>query len=359
MVFEVFGSYAGYAVAIAIVIASVIVAKVFMKIFEKFVLHITSKTKTRLDDLILHAIKRPVYAGIVLVGVFFALDYVDFDAYAALIRHVFYILWILIGAYAIANAVGAVLAWYREDIAKKTHSKIDDTVVPIMRKLIKAFIYAIAFILVLNSFGVEITPLLAGLGVGGLAIALALQGPLSNLFAGMFLVSDKAIKTGDYIELEYIISGKQVRGYIEEVGWRSTRVKLRDGNIVIIPNSKLSESFIENYNSPNENFVIEVDVGVGYLSDLELVDKITVDVATDVQRTVQGALRDYKPDVLYQDFGDSNINFKVRLQAESAEARHLVKSEFIKRLKKRYDKEGIEISWPVRKIYYGDKGKKE
>ena len=135
-----------------------------------------------------------------MFGVYISVDYLDFlDAYISLISQAFSIAWILLVAYAVAGMISAFLEWYREDIAKKTHSKIDDTAVPIVRKLIKAFIYAIALILVLHSFGVEVTPLLAGLGVGGIAIALALQGPLSNLFAGTFLVSDKAVKSGDYI----------------------------------------------------------------------------------------------------------------------------------------------------------------
>lgn len=348
-------SFINLVYAIVIVIVSAVVAKVFLFAFQRTVLHFTSKTKTKLDDLIMRAIKKPIYIAIILGGIYFAIQYLNFlSAYATIINQGFAILWILIGAYAGARIVNAFFRWYSTDIAAKTKSKIDDTLMPIVSKIINAFIYVIALIIILKYFGIEITPLIAGLGIGGLAIALALQDSLANLFSGAFLASDKVVKVGDFVEIEGGLTG-----YVVEVGWRSTKIRTLPNNLVVVPNAKLANSTITNFTDPVEEVSIYVPVGVSYDSDLEKVEKVTLEEANKILKTVPGVKKDYKPIVRFKEFGDSNINFVVVMRAEKYVDQFLILHEIIKTLKKRYDKEGIEISFPVRKIVSPTKPRKK
>jgi len=223
----------------------------------------------------------------------------------------------------------------------------------LLKKIILGFVYVIAGIYVINViFGVEITPLVAGLGIAGLAVALALQDPLSNFFSGIFIIADGRIKIGDYIELN-----DKKEGYVEDIGWRSICIRTLGNNRIIIPNSKLSQSIITNYYNIEEQMNVLVSCGVSYNSDLKKVEGITVAVAKEVQQNVPGAVKNFEPFIRYKVFGESNINFDVYLRVEKFVDQYLVVHEFIKKLKERYDKEGVEISFPVRNIYYKNERK--
>ncbi len=142
-----------------------------------------------------------------------------------------------------------------------------------------------------------------------------------------------------------------IAGYVEDIGWRSTRIRTLPNTIVIVPNSRIAESVITNNYMPVQEMSIVLQCGVAYGSDLEKVEKVTVDVARKIQQTVPGAVKTFEPFIRYHTFGDSNINFSIILRVEEFVARYLVTHEFFKALKARYDKENIEISWPVRKVY--------
>ncbi|MFC2142796.1 mechanosensitive ion channel family protein [Candidatus Aenigmatarchaeota archaeon] len=356
MVLEVITAlpYGEFILAAMIIIGSVIIAKIFMVVFSRAVLHVTSKTKTILDELILHAIRKPIYIGIILAGVFIAVGFMSyFAAYMNTVRLGFTIIWILLSAYTAMRFIGAFFTWYAKEVSQKTQTKMDDTLLPMIKKIINVFVIAIALMIILRAFGIEITPLVAGLGIGGLAIALALQDTLSGLFAGAFIISDKVMHVGDFVELD-----NGVKGYVDEIGWRSTRIKTLPNNYVIVPNATLANSIITDYNSPHQEMGVIISCGVGYNEDLDRVEKITKEVGKSVLQNVPGGKKDYEPLVRFNEFGDSNINFSVILRVEKFVDKYLVTHEFIKALKKRYDQEGIEISWPVRKVVM-EKDKKE
>ncbi len=348
MVLEVIKTipYGDWILAAVIIAVSVVASKLIIMFLERVVLHITSKTQTTLDDVIIKAVKKPLYIGIILVGVFLAIDSLNYvDVYLNTIKAVFIVVWILLGAYTASRVLKAFFSWYSLEMAAKTKTKLDETMMPIIRKILNVFIYAIALMIILKSFGVEITPLVAGLGIGGLAIALALQDSLANLFSGTFIVSDKVIKAGDFIELE-----GELKGFVDEIGWRTTKIRTLPNNLVIVPNSKLANSIITDYSAPIEEMSVVVPVGVAYDSDLDRVEKVTIEVAKGTLKNVEGGKKDFEPFIRYNSFGDSNINFSVILRVEKFVDQYLVVHEFIKALKKKYDMEGIEISFPVRKI---------
>ena len=216
----------------------------------------------------------------------------------------------------------------------------------LLNKTITVIIFIIAIAVILGYFKFDVTPLIAGVGLGALAIGLALQSTLSNFFAGVHLVSDKPIRVGDFIELD-----ENTQGIVEDIGWRSTRIKMLTDNLLIIPNGKLAESNIINYSMPKLDFSIWIPCGVAYESDLKKVEKVTLEVAKEIQQNVDGATKDFEPLFRYREFADSNINFITILRVDEPKDRFVVRNEFIKALKEKFDKERIEISWPIRKIY--------
>jgi small-conductance mechanosensitive channel len=188
-----------------------------------------------------------------------------------------------------------------------------------------------------------------------LAVALALQDTLANFFAGVQLVSDKPIKVGEYIGLE---SGEQ--GFVTKVGWRSTQIRMIQNNMVIMPNSQLINSRITNYHLPVPEMSLRIPVGVDYRSDLEHVERVTIEVAREVQQTVDGVKPDFEPFIRYKDFGDFSIGFVVVLRITDFVAQYRITHEFVKRLHRRYNQEGITIPFPIRtlEISRGASGKK-
>ncbi|MFH1774641.1 MAG: mechanosensitive ion channel domain-containing protein, partial [Methanobacteriota archaeon] len=155
------------------------------------------------------------------------------------------------------------------------------------------------------------------------------------------------IRIGDYIELD---TGD--KGYVEEIGWRSTRIKTLPNNIVVVPNARLAQSRIINYYLPEEEMAVVLQCGVSYDSGLEKVERVTVEVAREMQKTVPGAVKNFEPFIRYHTFGESNINFSIILRVEKFVDQYLLVHEFVKKLHKRYREEGIEISFPARVLYY-------
>ena len=200
--------------------------------------------------------------------------------------------------------------------------------------------------MILNTLNINITPFITSLGIAGLAVGLALQDTLSNFFAGLYILISKKIKPGDYISLD---SG--IEGYVEDITWRNTTIRQLPNNIVIVPNSKLASSIITNYYLPEKELAVLVQVGVSYNSDLEKVEKVTIEVAKEVMKEVPGGVPNFEPFIRYHTFGDFSINFTVILRAQTYVDRYLVTHEFVKRLHKRYKEEGIEIPFPIRTVY--------
>ncbi|KNB50693.1 mechanosensitive ion channel family protein [Streptomyces caatingaensis] len=206
-------------------------------------------------------------------------------------------------------------------------------------------VLAIGFLVILESCGISIAPLLTALGVGGLAIALALKDTLANLFAGVHILVSKTVQPGDYIRLS---SGEE--GYVVDINWRNTVVEQLSNNLVIIPNAKLAGTNMTNFNRPEQKLSVTVQVGVAYDSDLEHVERVTTDVADEVMQQVSGADPEHEPAVRFHTFGDHRIGFTVILGVGEFSDKYRIKHEFIKRLHRRYAAEGIRIPVPARTV---------
>jgi len=217
---------------------------------------------------------------------------------------------------------------------------------PTFSRIINVFIWGIGIIMLMDIFGISITPLMASLGIAGLAIGLAMQDTLSNFFSGIYILVNQPLHVGDYVELE-----NKLKGYITSIGWREARLQTIQNNTVVIPNTKLSQSILVNYHMPQPEMACLVQVGVSYDSDLEKVEKVTVDVAKQVMEKTPGAVKDFKPFIRYHTFADFSINFTVILRVAAFVDKYLLTHEFVKALHKRYKQEGIEIPFPIRTVH--------
>ena len=207
-------------------------------------------------------------------------------------------------------------------------------------------ILAVGFLVLLSALGIHIAPILTALGVGGLAVALALQNTLSNLFAGMPLLADRPIRVGDYVKI-----ADSVEGYVVDVGWRLTRVRMLQDNVVVVPNKRVAESIIINYDLPQSRLALGIRVSVDYDSDPDRVEAVLVDEATRAAPDVPGLLDDPRPIArLIPGFGESSLDFTLVCQVASFVDQYPVQHELRKRILRRLRAERIGMPFPTRTV---------
>ena len=222
-------------------------------------------------------------------------------------------------------------------------NKIKAIVAPsILYNVAQITCYAIGFLIILQSLGISVMPVLTALGIGGVTIALGLKDTISNLIAGIHILLAQRIKPGQYIKLT---TGEE--GIIDDINWRDTTLRNLDNHLVIIPNAAIYSTIVTNYALPGPDAGISIPVAVSYDSDLEHVEQVTKEVALDIMNNTTFGLKGFEPSIRYNSFGDSNINFVVTMRGVDVLCVSLVRHEFIKRLYARYKEEGIEISYPV------------
>jgi small-conductance mechanosensitive channel len=299
---------------------------------------IARRTPGQWDDALVHGVGRRVPFWCLLIGIYIAAGF-----------------WVL--APNIANALdktlyvvtAASLTFLAAEVLVKVvrvHGPAIDPALPtttLTENLVRIVIVTLGLLVILNGLGLSITPMLTALGVGGLAIALALQDTLANLFAGLYLTVAKQIRIGNYIRLA---SGEE--GYLVDIDWRASRLRQLTNNTVLIPNAKLSQSIVTNYHLPERELAVVIDASVDYGSDLDRVERVVTDVGRDVMQTVPGGVSTFEPHVHFHTLGDPGIGFSVTLQAREFVDQYQVRHEFVKRLHRRFAAEGIAI--PIRAI---------
>ena len=239
---------------------------------------------------------------------------------------------------------------------KLAESGDEDSQNTLLKTICQAAIYAIGVMVVLQYCGISITPIITALGVGGMAIAFGLQETMANIFSGLQLLLSKQVRIGDYIRLS---TGDE--GRITDINWRFTTVTpALNASAVVIPNKTIAGAITTNYSRPQEDIVITIPVGVSYDSNLDEVERVTLEVAGAIMAKVD----DYEPQpdedgvdrsplapaVRFHTFAESSINFNVILHSSHFSNQVLMKHEFIKALKRRYDEEHIDIPFPIRTI---------
>jgi small-conductance mechanosensitive channel len=216
----------------------------------------------------------------------------------------------------------------------------------LVTNLARGAIAVLGLFIILQNLGIEITPLITALGIGGLAVALALQDTLGNLFAGVQIILSRQVRPRDYVRLS---SGEE--GWVTDVKGRNTTIHtFPDGNLLMVPNSLLASQIVKNFSFPRDAMWVSIDVGVAYDSDLDHVERVTREVATQVLADVESDFASEEPIVVFQAFGSSSIDLQVRLNVREFRRQGPVRHEFVKRLHRRFGEEGIEIPFPIRTI---------
>lgn len=208
----------------------------------------------------------------------------------------------------------------------------------IFTNLARITVLLMGILVVFQILDVPITPILTTLGIGGLAVALALQDTLSNLFSGVYILLSRKIRVGDFIKLE---SGEE--GYVVDINLRHTTVRELANNMIVIPNSKLATSINRNYYLPSKEVAVLVDVLVSYGADLARVEQVALDEARRTLHEVSGGVSTFEPLVRFNTFAELGMRFTVVLRAQEITDQFLLKHEFIKRLHQRFQSEGIEL----------------
>jgi len=330
----------------AVVLASIIVAMLMKRVLLAKIARAAKETKWRGDDIIIRSLRGMIVPSFFVLGLYIALQISPLPAQISqLLDKVILVLLIVLVSTFMAKLAGGFVDLYGEKVKEALPTAT------IFKNFTKILILSIGVLVILQTLGISITPLLTALGVGGLAVALALQDTLSNFFSGIHILLTRQVKVGDYVRLE---TGEE--GYVIDITWRNTTIRALPNNIIIVPNSKLASAVIVNYYLPQREMAVLVQVGVSYDSDLEKVERVTVEVAKEVMREVEGGVPEFEPFIRYHTFADFSINFTVILRAREFVGQYLIKHEFIKRLHKRYQQEGIEIPFPIRTVYMKDEG---
>lgn len=331
----------GWGTSLAILAAGLVAGWLAKAVLFRQLRRLSARTATRTDDVLLEATRRFWLPVIALVAVLPAARFAPLEADRRQVIERLALTLLLIGVTLAASRF--VRLWFA---AAGPAADAPAARPSLVQKVVQGTVLVSGFLLVLDNAGFEIKTLLTALGVGSLAVALALQPTLSNLFAGIHLSVSKPIRVGDFIELE---DGTQ--GHVVDIGWRSTHIRQLANNLVVVPNARLSEMRLINYTLPDVPQAVLVGVGVAYGSDLRHVERVAVEVARSVQQEVAEADPGHEPFVRFHTFASSSIDFNVILRARAFTDRWPIVHEFLMRLKERFDAEGIEVPFPQRVVH--------
>ncbi len=302
---------------------------VFMSLLRRWM----SKTGIKINELIVSVLKSPSIYWCIAIGLYIGIEISDLPRkYMPYVDKTIAVIIIFSVTIALANLFVRIF----ENYIQKSDITVPAT--GIVFGVFKGSIVVAGLLIIFNVLGISITPLITALGVGGLAVALALKDTLSNLFAGLHMIASKEINPGDYIKLD---SGEE--GTIKDITWRSTSISSPANNIIIVPNAKVAAATITNFAAPDSEVTFSIQARAAYGGDLEKIEKVALEVAKKIMSGIPGGIPEYEPSVRFNNFGDMGISFSVSLKAREWASHYLIKHEFIKALQKRYVEEGISI----------------
>jgi Small-conductance mechanosensitive channel len=311
------------------------------KIAYRYLVFISQKTKWAWDEVLLGSVGKIYYFWLFLLASHISLVFLPItDKYFALINKILLIFFILSLCLFLSRLIVNLIEIYlhqKTDLAPK---------VTLFEIIVKVIVFFIGFILILNILNINILPFITTLGIAGLAIGLALRDTLENFFAGIHLVLAKQIRPGDFIRLE-----NGLEGVVEDITWRTTVIKQLQNNVIIIPNSKLAQSIIVNYHQPENNQTLIIPLTISYKHNLKEVEELILAFMNRFIKEHPLANKDFAPAVRYSGFGDSGINLNLLIQVKEPTDRFKLIHDFIMELDDYLKKHGIEIPYPIRKVY--------
>lgn len=318
---------------------------------ERFILRVlrrwAAKTESKWDDIFADALHPMPIVWCAMAGVWAAVLVRGVDPLVQqVVSQALMVLLIATVTIVIARMASGSVDYY----AARTGGRLPAT--SLVNNLVKLLIGLLGLFIILQNLNIQITPLITALGIGGLAVALALQDTLGNLFAGVSIILSGQVRPGDYLKL-----ASSEEGFVTDVKARNTTIRtFPNQNLVVVPNSVLASTILTNYSLPERSLWITVEVGVSYDSDLEFVENVAIEVANEAFEAVEGQPPRQVPEVRFHEFGDSSINFMVLIQAAAFTDQFHIRHEFIKRLHSRFQTEGIDIPFPIRTVYMRKEG---
>lgn len=338
--------YAGeIVVAIFFFILAFVIGWIVYAFFEKYVKKLASKTKTKLDDLIIENVKMPIYLLILLIGLYFAITSLSFiERYKFYIDAVFTIAEIFLVAFVIARIFNVLIGWYAERREKKGR-EVSKHLLFVFKKLIQGTVALFALLAILSAFHIDLSGVVVGLGIGGLAIGLALQNVLQDIFSAFTIYFDRPFEIGDFIVIgEYM-------GTVKKIGIKSTRVQLLQGEELVVSNRELTNREIRNFKRMEKRRVV-FTIGVTYDTPLEKLKKIP-EIIKDIIDPKKLPDVDQLERVHFKEFGPYSLNFEIVYYMKTRDyIKYMDTQQTINfRIKEEFEKEGIEMAFPTQTIY--------
>lgn len=337
-----------YIHSVIILSAFYILSQLVVLISQKVLLSLTKKTKTMVDDLIVAKTNKPISFILVLIGLRLSIIPHSLNPKILnIVQNAVTSLVIAIVTYIIIIIFDILITNWGKKFADKTESRIDDEIVTLFQRFSRISVSFMGAIFVLELWGIQVGPLLASLGIAGIAVAFALQNTLGNIFGGVSLIVDRSITVEDYIKLD-----DNTEGFVIDIGLRSTKIRSKDGDLIIMPNGKLADSKIYNYHKPMPVTRVTVDFGVEYGSDAEKVKKIVLNEI----KNIKIALHEPEPAVVFDQMGDFALRFKAFFWVISVEKKIEAKEAATTAIYNALNKNSIGIPFPTRTVYMA-KGK--
>ncbi len=318
------------------VVGGLLLGFIFEKIVLKKLRDYLGQTKWHGSGIVVRSIRGVVTLWFGIAGVYLALVKLPLQpTVVSVMKTILLVALILSGVLVVTRIAGDLVSAYSRRVQGLPSSSL-------LPNLTRLTILALGVMIILQSVGIAISPIIAALGVGGIAVALALQETLSNVISGVLIIASRQLRPGDYVSL-----GTGTEGYVVDVTWRNTTIRSLANNMIIVPNETMSSSTITNYYQPERQMSVIVPLRVGYESDLSHVEEVTIEVATGVMTDIEGGVPEFQPSISYNNLGDYGVDFNVVMRTREVAQQYRIKHEFIKRIHARFSEEGIEIPYPV------------
>nr|MBI4156124.1 mechanosensitive ion channel family protein [Candidatus Woesearchaeota archaeon] len=331
----------------ALIIFFLITLFLYIVIFliDRVVKTLFLKTKTTLDDELFSAVEKPFYAIAFLAGLWFGIDVLGINQ--SILMHInrllmAFILFVLF--FPVHRITNILINYWFGKYTRRIRITVDEKLLPVLNRAVKIIYFIIFILFILRLYQVDVGPLLASLGIAGLAVGLALQDTLKNIFSGASIISDKSIGLGDRIKLE---SGES--GIVRDIGLRTTRIETPDKEIIIVPNSQLANNRVLNYSLPNLRTRVNVDVDVGYGVDIDKVKKLLLDCVKVLDKDAVDNSKDIG--IYFMKMGEFSLTFRLVVPINDVHHKFSIESKLKEEIYKRLRKSKIEIPFPTRTIY--------
>ena len=329
-------------VSILILVGAIVIGKLLYWLIGTFAKSLAARTKSGLDDIIIDKLEEPIVYGIVILGFYWGFTRLHFnESVDSFFANVFMILFILNVTWLIARVIDSLIEEYIVPIVTKSESDLDDQLLPILRKTIKAVLWIFGIVIALSNSGFDVAALIAGLGIGGLALALAAQDTVKNIFGGIMVFLDKPFKIKDRIK----VNGMD--GVVEEIGVRSTRLRTLEGRLITIPNGQFSDNAVENV-SLEPTRKVNISLGLTYDTTPEQMENamnIIKDIIKANSKVEDDAL------VAFNAWGDFAMGIQVIYYISSLDFIFSAQSEINLEILKLFNAEGLEFAFPTQTIY--------